>query len=80
VSARDGAALLTPGEVAGLFQVDPQTVTRWGASGRLLSSRTPGGQRRYFAAEVAALLRGETRERARELALAERNRLFRDGS
>ena len=27
--------LLTPGEVAALFRVDPKTVTRWAASGRI---------------------------------------------
>ena len=35
--------LLTPGEVAALFRVDPKTVTRWAASGRITSIRTPGG-------------------------------------
>jgi len=39
--------LLTPGEVAALFRVDPKTVTRWAASGRISSIRTPGGHRRY---------------------------------
>ena len=37
--------LLTPGEVAALFRVDPKTVTRWAASGRITSIRTPGGHR-----------------------------------
>jgi len=37
--------LLTPGEVASLFRVDPKTVTRWAASGRITSIRTPGGHR-----------------------------------
>lgn len=35
--------LLTPGEVAKLFRVDPKTVTRWAKAGRLASLRTPGG-------------------------------------
>ena len=39
--------LLTPGEVAALFRVDPKTVTRWAASGRITSIRTPGGHRRF---------------------------------
>jgi excisionase family DNA binding protein len=34
--------LLTPGEVAQLFRVDPKTVTRWAAAGRLGSHRTLG--------------------------------------
>ena len=35
--------LLTPGEVALLFRVDPKTVTRWASAGRIGSIRTPGG-------------------------------------
>ncbi len=34
--------LLTPGEIARMFRVDPKTVTRWAASGRIGSIRTPG--------------------------------------
>ena len=49
--------LLTPSEVARLFRVDPKTVTRWAAAGRLSSIRTPGGHRRFIAAEVHALLK-----------------------
>lgn len=48
--------LLTPGEVAALFRVDPKTVTRWAQDGRLSSVRTLGGHRRFRAAEVHALL------------------------
>ena len=48
--------LLTPGEVAALFRVDPKTVTRWAASGRIGSIRTPGGHRRYRESEVRAML------------------------
>ena len=33
--------LLTPGEVAALFRVDPKTVTRWAASGRITASVLP---------------------------------------
>jgi excisionase family DNA binding protein len=51
--------LLTPGEVAALFRVDPKTVTRWAASGRITSIRTPGGHRRFRESEVRALLRGD---------------------
>ena len=50
--------LLTPGEVATLFRVDPKTVTRWAASGRISSIRTPGGHRRFREAEVRELLAG----------------------
>ena len=52
--------LLTPGEVAALFRVDPKTVTRWAATGLITSLRTPGGHRRFREAEVRALLRGDT--------------------
>jgi excisionase family DNA binding protein len=51
--------LLTPGEVAALFRVDPKTVTRWAAAGRIGSIRTPGGHRRFRESEVRALLTGE---------------------
>ena len=52
--------LLTPGEVAALFRVDPKTVTRWAASGRITSIRTPGGHRRFRESEGRALLRGDS--------------------
>jgi len=51
-----GDRLLTPGEVAALFRVDPKTVTRWAKSGRVSSIRTPGGQRRFRESEMHALL------------------------
>ena len=50
--------LLTPGEVATLFRVDPKTVTRWAQAGKLTSVRTLGGHRRYRENEVRALLGG----------------------
>ena len=53
--------LMTPGEVASLFRVDPKTVTRWAAAGRIGSVRTPGGHRRFRESEVRALLRGDPR-------------------
>ena len=49
--------LLTPGEVAALFHVDPRTVTRWANEGRLSVIRTLGGHRRFRADEVHALLK-----------------------
>ncbi|GIE89503.1 BldC family transcriptional regulator [Actinoplanes regularis] len=54
-----GDRLLTPGEVAALFRVDPKTVTRWAAAGRIGSIRTPGGHRRFRESEVKALLEGD---------------------
>lgn len=56
---RSNERLLTPGEVAALFRVDPKTVTRWAAAGRISSIRTPGGHRRFRESEVHALLRGD---------------------
>jgi excisionase family DNA binding protein len=57
--------LLTPGEVAALFRVDPKTVTRWASAGRIGSIRTPGGHRRFRESEVRALLASaERRESA----------------
>ena len=56
-----GAALLTPGEVAVLFRVDPKTVTRWAESGWLACVRTPGGHRRFLASEVQDRLRCDSR-------------------
>ena len=48
--------LLTPGEVALMFRVDPKTVTRWASAGRIGSIRTPGGHRRFRESEVLGLL------------------------
>ncbi|MFD6949857.1 DNA-binding protein [Nocardiopsis sp. TSRI0078] len=47
--------VLTPAEVATLFRVDGNTVTRWAKNGRISSFRTPGGHRRYLKSEVTAL-------------------------
>jgi len=58
VESRD--RLLTPGEVASLFRVDPKTVTRWAAAGRINSIRTPGGHRRFRESEIRELLRQDS--------------------
>lgn len=52
----DKDRLLTPGEVAKLFRVDPKTVTRWASTGKLKGFRTPGGHRRFRVSEVRPLL------------------------
>ena len=64
VTAHTGSneRLLTPGEVAALFRVDPKTVTRWASAGRIGSIRTPGGHRRFRESEVRTLLDGLTSE------------------
>ncbi len=51
--------LLTPAEVARLFRVDPKTVTRWAAAGKLSTVRTLGGHRRFHRTEVLAHLQGQ---------------------
>lgn len=65
MTAPTGERLLTPGEVAALFRVDPKTVTRWATAGRIGSIRTPGGHRRFRESEVRALLAELTTEATR---------------
>ncbi len=60
--------LLTPGEVALMFRVDPKTVTRWASAGRIGSIRTPGGHRRFREAEVRSLLTDLTIDATRHTA------------
>jgi excisionase family DNA binding protein len=48
--------LLTPGEVADMFRVNPKTVTRWARAGKISAVRTLGGHRRFRAAEIQQLL------------------------
>jgi excisionase family DNA binding protein len=48
--------LLTPGEVALIFRVDPKTVTRWASAGRIGSVRTLGGHHRFRESEVNDLV------------------------
>lgn len=48
--------LLTPGEVASLFRVDPKTVSRWAAAGKIPSITTPGGHRRFRASAIRRLM------------------------
>jgi excisionase family DNA binding protein len=52
---RDYDRYLTSREVARLFGVDPKTIVRWAAAGRITSVKTPGGRLRYPEAEVLAL-------------------------
>lgn len=58
----DVGRLLTSEEVGEVFRVDPKTVSRWAAAGRVASIRTPGGHRRYRESEIRALLEGETHD------------------
>jgi excisionase family DNA binding protein len=52
--------LLTPGEVARILRVDPKTVTRWASQDRIQSIRTPGGHRRFYAAEIVSIASAPT--------------------
>lgn len=52
-----GDELLTPRQVAALFQVNPKTVARWAQAGRIGSTTTVGGHRRYRRTEILSLLR-----------------------
>lgn len=48
--------LLKPGEVASLFRVDPKTVTRWAAKGKIPFITTPGGHKRFWLSAVKEIL------------------------
>ena len=48
--------LLTPGQVAQIFRVNPKTVARWALAGKLKSVRTPGGHNRYRTSEINRLM------------------------
>ncbi|MGH8991626.1 MAG: BldC family transcriptional regulator [Acidimicrobiia bacterium] len=48
--------LLTPGEVAEMFKVNPKTVTRWARAGKITAIRTLGGHRRFSAEEIRTIL------------------------
>lgn len=48
--------LIAPAEVAALLYVDPKTVSRWAAAGKIHSIRTPGGHRRFLRSEILAMI------------------------
>src|ERR1700754_5108821 len=62
ITTSNSERLLTPGEVAALFRVDPKTVTRWASAGRIGSIRTPGGHRRFRESEGREMLADPTSE------------------
>jgi excisionase family DNA binding protein len=49
--------LMTRGEVARMFRVDPKTVTHWASDGRVTCIRTPGGHFRFRESDMRQLLR-----------------------
>lgn len=51
--------LMTPQEVGQAFRVDAKTVTRWAAAGKLDHFQTLGDHRRYYAAQINAMLTGQ---------------------
>jgi DNA-binding transcriptional MerR regulator len=53
----ESPSLLTSGQVAQMFDVDPATVRRWANSGVLRTVRVGNGHRRYLPDEVEALYR-----------------------
>ncbi len=57
----DDSRVMTPGEVAEKFRVDPKTVSRWAKAGKLTCFRTVGGHRRFHRAEVERLIRESQR-------------------
>jgi molybdopterin-binding protein len=61
------------GEAAAMLGVRVETLRRWEREGRLASTRTPGGQRRVPASEVARLL-VEGKERSKVSSGSVRNR------
>ena len=52
---------LTPAAVAALLGVDPKTVNKWARAGKIPCFFTPGGHRRYYRADIRAILDGTAR-------------------
>lgn len=57
--------LMTPRDVATLFQVDVRTVGNWARQGKLYFTRTTGGHRRYPEECVRALYKGDKESAAK---------------
>lgn len=55
------SVLLTPGESARRLGVHIDTLRRWAADGKIMSVRTPGGQRRFPESEIERILAGRDR-------------------
>lgn len=58
MTAPDMEPLLTRAEVAAMFRVHPNAVSRWVRDGKLKPVPGPGKRPRFNAAEVRALLAG----------------------
>ncbi len=48
--------LMKPAEVAPFFSVEPSTVKEWAKTGKIPSTKTPGGQYRVRFSDVAAYM------------------------
>ena len=51
--------LLPIGDTARLFGVSVETIRRWEASGKIVGTRTLGGQRRFSRAEIERVKAGD---------------------
>ncbi len=56
IKERKADPLLTPGEVAKIFRVNPKTITRWAAAGKIKSLTLPSGHRRFSRSAIMAML------------------------
>lgn len=52
--------LLSPGEAARMFGVNPKTITRWADKGMIRSTRTLGGHRRFYYTDILRLMSAKT--------------------
>ena len=52
----DSEEVLTPAQVAKRYGVTASTVSRWADEGKVRSFRTPGGHRRFRAADLTLVV------------------------
>ena len=60
--ASDPRVYLSRGDVAEIFNVSPNTITRWADAGKLHFVRTLGGHRRYEKATILDLVNSQLNE------------------
>ena len=56
ITLPDAPDVLTPAQTGAIFRVGPKTLARWEKAGKITSTRTPGGHRRYARAEIERVL------------------------